>query len=225
VGSRDNFASFSFYATKNLTTAEGGALTGRPDLLRKARVIGLHGMSADGWKRFDKSGSWEYDIEMPGFKYNMTDVQAAIGTHQLRKLAGFHARRQAVVEHYNDAFGADERFQTPVERDDCVSAWHLFVLRLRPEVLGISRNQFIEELKARNIGTSVHYRPLHMMSFYANKYGYGPEDFPVAKDAFERMLSLPLHPRLTDADVRDVIEAVSEVADLAKRQPAATFPR
>src|SRR5690606_28187144 len=189
VGSRQNFASFSFYATKNLTTAEGGALTGRPELLADARVIGLHGMSADGWKRFDKSGSWEYDIEMPGFKYNMTDLQAAIGMHQLPRLAEFHARRREVVARYAEAFEDDDRFQLPVERADCSSAWHLYVLRIRPELLGLDRNRFIEELKARNIGSSVHYRPLHMMSFYANKYGYRPDDFPVAKDAYERMIS------------------------------------
>lgn len=212
VGSRQNFASFSFYATKNLTTAEGGALTGRPELLSAARVIGLHGMSADGWKRFDKSGSWEYDIAMPGFKYNMTDLQAAIGMHQLRKLERFHQRRREVVARYTEAFGGDDRFQVPVERDGCSSAWHLYVLRLRPERIGVSRNDFIDELKARNIGTSVHYRPLHMMSFYADKYGFEPDDFPVAKDAYERMLSLPLHPRLGEDDVNDVIEAVLGIA-------------
>ncbi len=216
VGSRENFASFSFYATKNLTTAEGGALTGRPELLADARVIGLHGMSADGWKRFDKSGSWEYDIAMPGFKYNMTDLQAAIGMHQLPRLEQFHARRREVVARYAEAFGNDERFQVPVEREDCSSAWHLYVLRIRPELLGLDRNRFIEELKARNIGSSVHYRPLHMMSFYANKYGYRPDDFPVAKDAYERMISLPLNPRLSHADVEDVVEAVNDVAASAR---------
>ena len=212
VGSRRNFASFSFYATKNLTTTEGGALTGRPELLDRARVIGLHGMSADGWKRFDKSGSWEYDIEMPGFKYNMTDVQAAIGTHQLRKLAGFHARRREVVARYNQVFSSHPGLEVPVERDGCSSAWHLYVLRIRPDVLGVTRNAFIDGLKALNIGTSVHYRPLHMMSFYADKYGYGPQDFPVSLDAYQRMLSLPLHPRLSDDDVQDVIAAVHAVA-------------
>lgn len=222
VGSRENFASFSFYATKNLTTAEGGALTGRQDLLARARVIGLHGMSADGWKRFDKSGSWEYDIVMPGFKYNMTDLQAAIGTHQLRKLAGFHTRRREVVAAYQDAFGAHPGFELPVERPDVTSAWHLYVLRIRPERLGIERNALIEALKERNIGTSVHYRPLHMMSYYKDKYGYRPSDFPVAKDAFERMVSLPLHPRLTDRDVEDVIEAVFDAAGASRAGPPRT---
>lgn len=212
VGSRDNFASFSFYATKNLTTAEGGALTGHPELLGRARVIGLHGMSADGWKRFDKSGSWEYDIEMPGFKYNMTDLQSAIGMHQLEKLRGFHARRQEVVRAYSEAFSKHPGLEVPTERPDVSSAWHLYVLRIRPEVIGVSRNDFVDELKARNIGFSVHYKPLHMMSFYANKYGYKPSDFPVAEDAYSRMMSLPLHPRLTDSDVADVVEAVLNIA-------------
>jgi len=213
VGSRDNFASFSFYATKNLTTAEGGALTGQPDLLTKARVIGLHGMSKDAWKRFDKLGSWEYDIELPGFKYNMTDVQAALGTHQLDRLAGFHARRAEVAAEYNRGFADDDRFITPVEREYASSAWHLYVLRLNLEVLRTERNEFIEELKRRNIGSSVHYRPLHMMSYYAKKYGYSPEDFPVALAAFRSMVSLPLHPRLTEADVQDVLAAVRGAAE------------
>lgn len=208
IGSRDNFASFSFYATKNLTTVEGGALTGRPDLIDQARVIGLHGMSRDAWKRFDKAGSWDYDIEAPGFKYNMTDVQAAVGMHQLVKLADFHRRRLEVVDLYRQALGGDDAFELPTERADVSSAWHLYVLRLRTERLYISRNEFIDELRSRNIGTSVHYRPLHMMSFYAQKYGYQPDDFPVAKDAFERMVSLPLNPSLSDEDVNDVVEAI-----------------
>ncbi|HEX7039818.1 MAG TPA: DegT/DnrJ/EryC1/StrS family aminotransferase [Trueperaceae bacterium] len=211
VGSRENLASFSFYATKNLTTAEGGALTGSPELLERARVIGLHGMSADGWKRFDRSGSWQYDIVMPGFKYNMTDVQAALGLRQLERLASFHARRREVARRYTEAFGSDERFQAPVEADYGESAWHLYVLRLA-RLPGLDRDSFVEELKRRNIGFSVHYRPLHMMSYYRDKYGYDEDAFPVAKDAFERMLSLPLHPRLTDEDVEDVIREVKDVA-------------
>lgn len=217
VGSRENFASFSFYATKNLTTAEGGALTGRPDLLERARVIGLHGMSKDAWKRFDKAGSWDYDIELPGFKYNMTDLQAALGLRQLERLEGFHARRVEVVEQYAHAFGGDERFELPVELPYGKSAWHLYVLRLNLDEVGVTRNEFIEELKRRNIGSSVHYRPLHMMSYYSRKYGYAPSDFPVAQRAFERIVSLPLNPRLTDADVADVIEAVRESAVGARR--------
>lgn len=208
VGSRENFAAFSFYATKNLTTAEGGALTGNPDLLSRARVISLHGMSKDAWKRFDRTGSWDYDIELPGFKYNMTDIQAALGTHQLDKLAYFHARRVEVVKRYKEALAGDDRFILPTESEYAESAWHLFVLRLNLEVLSVTRNEFIDELRRNNIGTSVHYRPLHMMSYYADKYGFAPSDFPVAEKAFQQMVSLPLNPRLTDSDIADVVEAV-----------------
>ena len=211
IGGRQNFAAFSFYAAKNLTTAEGGALTAAPELLERARVLGLHGMSRDAWKRFDRSGSWAYDIVAAGYKYNMTDIQASLGKHQLIKLQGFHRRRQEIARRYTAAFAAVEALEPPSERADVVSSWHLYVLRLRPERLGIDRDAFIQELTARRIGTSVHYRPLHMMSFYADKYGLAPQAFPVAKDAFERMLSLPVHPRLTDADVDDVIASVLDV--------------
>ncbi len=211
VGSRGNLASFSFYATKNLTTAEGGALTGDPELLAKARVIGHHGMDKEAWKRFDRSGSWYYEVLLPGFKYNMTDLQAAIGLHQLTRLEAFQARRRQVVDAYNARFARLPELQIPVEDPDAESSLHLYVLRLRPERLTLGRNEFIEKLKERQIGTSVHYLPVHMQPFYRNKYGYRPEDCPVAADAFSRMLSLPLHPGLTDADVDDVCTAVEEL--------------
>ena len=213
IGTRSNFASFSFYATKNLTTAEGGALTGAIELLEEARVLGLHGMSRDAWKRFDRGGSWEYDVIAPGFKYNMTDIQAAIGIHQLDRLQGFHERRRVIAARYSEAFGPVNGLETPTEREDASSSWHLYVLRLRTDRLRISRNAFIEALTERNIGSSVHYRPLHMMSYYARKYDFVPEDYPVASDAFSRMLSLPLHPRLSDDDVDDVIQAVLDLVD------------
>lgn len=221
VGSRDNLASFSFYATKNLTTIEGGALTGATNLLEEARIIGLHGMSRDAWKRFDKAGSWDYDVDRPGFKYNMTDVQAAIGMHQLERLEGFHQRRLEVARKYEDAFRGDDAFETPVERPDVSSAWHLYILRLKPERLGVNRNEFINLLREQNIGTSVHYRPLHMMSFYAKKYGFRPEDFPVAQDAFDRMVSLPINPSLTEKDAQDVVDAVLAVT---ANRPSRQFP-
>ncbi len=211
VGSRSNLAAFSFYATKNLTTIEGGCLTGDPELVDKARIIGHHGMNRDAWKRFDKSGSWYYEVVLPGFKYNMTDVQAAIGLHQLERLAGFQWRRREIVTAYSKGFGDLPAIQTPVERPEVESSWHLYVIRLRLEQLRINRNTFIEELKRRNIGTSVHYLPVHMHPFYRDKYGYKPGDCPVASDAFSRMLTLPLHPGLSDRDVQDVVEAVRDV--------------
>ena len=217
IGSGRNPVAFSFYATKNLTTAEGGMLTAEPHLLERARVIGLHGMSRDAWKRYDKGGSWRYEVVAPGFKYNMTDIQAALGVWQLRKLATFQARRRDVVRQYIQAFQGEESLELPVERPNVEHAWHLFVLRLRPGVLRIGRDAFIEELTARNIGTSVHFIPIHLHPYYRDKYAYRPTDFPVALQNYERMLSLPLNPRLSDADVADVIEAVRDVVRTHRR--------
>ena len=213
IGSRANFAAFSFYPTKNLTTAEGGALTGDPELLACARVLSLHGMTKDAWKRFDKAGSWEYDIVAPGFKANMTDLQASLGMHQLAKLEGFHRRRGILARRYSDAFESSPALEAPTELSHVTSSWHLYVLRLRTEHLSIDRNRFIEELKARQIGTSVHYRPLHMMTYYRERYGYAADAFPVAHDAFTRMVSLPLYPRMSDDDQEDVIAAVLDLVD------------
>lgn len=217
IGSRSNPAAFSFYATKNLTTAEGGMLTGNPTLLEQARIVSLHGMSRDAWQRYDKTGSWYYEVVFPGFKYNMTDIQASLGIWQLRKLDSFQARRREIVRAYNEAFGTEEALELPVERPEVEHAWHLYVLRLREGVLRIGRDRFIKELKERNIGTSVHFIPIHVHPYYRNKYGFRPEDFPVTYANYRRMLSLPLNPRLNDEDVADVIEAVLDVVKRFKR--------
>jgi dTDP-4-amino-4,6-dideoxygalactose transaminase len=208
---------FSFYATKNLTTAEGGMLTGSPEFLDEARLWSLHGMSRDAWKRYSFEGSWYYEVVRPGFKYNMTDIQAAIGLHQLRKLPQFQARRREIVRRYNEAFSQFEELQIPTERPEVEHAWHLYVLRLNVERLNVSRNQFIEELKTRNIGTSVHFIPIHLHPYYRDKYGYQPDDFRVAYREYQRMVSLPLYPRMTDDDVDSVIEAVDDVVKTFKR--------
>jgi dTDP-4-amino-4,6-dideoxygalactose transaminase len=208
---------FSFYATKNLTTAEGGMLTGSPDLIDEARIWSLHGMSRDAWKRYSSEGSWYYEVIRPGFKYNMTDIQAAIGRHQLRKLAQFQARRREIVNRYNEAFSQFEELQIPTERPEIEHAWHLYVLRLNVERLNVSRNQFIEELKARNIGTSVHFIPIHLHPYYRDKYGYKPDDFPAAYREYQCIISLPLYPRMSDRDVEDVIEAVIDVVKRYRR--------
>jgi dTDP-4-amino-4,6-dideoxygalactose transaminase len=207
---------FSFYATKNLTTAEGGMLTGDSGLIEKARMWSLHGMSRDAWKRYSSEGSWYYEVLYPGFKYNMTDIQAALGLHQLQKLSQFHARRRQIVERYNAAFSQFEEFQVPVERSDVEHAWHLYVLRLNLEQLAISRNQFIEELKARNIASSVHFIPIHLHPYYRDKYHYSTESFPVAYREYQRMISLPLYPRMTDGDVDDVIAAVYAIVRIER---------
>lgn len=211
IGSLDNPVVFSFYATKNLTTAEGGMVTGDPGLLDRIRVISLHGMSRDAWRRYDKGGAWFYEVLYPGFKYNMTDIQASIGLRQLRRLPDFHRRRKEIVEMYQEAFRSEEALEVPVERDEVESAWHLYVLRLNTSVLKIGRDQFIDELQALNVGTSVHFIPVHMHPYYRDKYGFKPDDLPIAYSNFKRMLSLPLHPGLTDQDVSDVIDAVLHI--------------
>lgn len=217
IGSSKNPVAFSFYATKNLTTAEGGMLTGDPEFIEKARIISLHGMSRDAWKRYMKEGSWYYEVIFPGFKYNMTDIQASIGLWQLKKLENFQKRRKEIVKMYNEAFSKEEALQIPIERPEVEHSWHLYILRLNLEMLKIDRNQFIEELKIRNIGTSVHFIPIHIHPYYRDKYGFKPEDFPVAYNNYLRIISLPLYPKLTDQDVYDVIEAVMDIIKKFKR--------
>ena len=217
IGAGKNPVAFSFYATKNLTTAEGGALTGSPEFLDKARVVSLHGMSRDAWKRYGKEGSWFYEIVLPGFKYNMTDIQAALGLCQLRKLAGFQRRRLEIVRKYNEAFRSVYSFQVPTQRDYVEHAWHLYVLRLNLDVIRIGRDQFIDELKTAGIGTSVHFIPVHLHPYYRDKYGYRPEQYPVAYENYRRMLSLPLYPSLRDSEVERIIESVLDIAHKNKR--------
>jgi dTDP-4-amino-4,6-dideoxygalactose transaminase len=203
---------FSFYATKNLTTGEGGMLTAGPDLLAECRLWSLHGMSKDAWKRYDKGGSWQYEVIRPGFKCNMTDMQAALGLRQIDRLPSMQQRRAEVSAKYADGF-VGLPIEVPIVRPGVSTARHLFVIRLDLARLSIDRAQFIDELTARNIGTSVHFIPLHLHPFYRDKYTLKAADFPVADHEFTRMISLPLNPRLTDADVDDVIEAVRDVCE------------
>jgi len=217
VGTLGTLTAFSFYATKNLTTAEGGMLTGAPELIEQARMWSLHGMSRDAYKRYSAEGSWYYEVILPGFKCNMTDVQAALGLQQLKKLPDFQVRRRQIVRCYNEAFAPMHSVQTPVERAEVESAWHLYPIRLNLEQLSIDRARFIEELKVRNIGTSVHFIPVHLHPYYRDKYGYKPEDYAVAYGNYRRLVTLPLNLRMTDADVEDVVEAVTDVLQRHRR--------
>jgi dTDP-4-amino-4,6-dideoxygalactose transaminase len=217
VGTIGTATAFSFYATKNITTGEGGMLTGDPELIARARMWSLHGMSRDAYNRYSDEGSWYYEVVVPGFKCNMTDIQASLGLQQLKKLPQFQARRRQVVERYHSAFGGRSELQVPVERPDVEAAWHIYPLRLNLETLRIDRSRFIQEMKARKIGTSVHFIPVHLQPYYREKYGYAPEDFPVAYGNYQRLVSLPLHPRLSDTDVDDVVDAVLEIVDTYAR--------
>jgi dTDP-4-amino-4,6-dideoxygalactose transaminase len=206
------FTCFSFYATKTITTGEGGMLcTDDEALAERCRMMALHGISKDAWKRYTAEGSWYYEIIAPGYKYNMPDIASALGLAQLRKAGRMWQRRQEIAMRYNDAFGALPELQTPVDRADYQHAWHLYILRLNLDRLRIDRAQFIEELKQLNIGTSVHFIPLHLHPYYRETYGYAPTDFPVAFKEFQRVVSLPIYSKMGDKDVEDVIDSVSRV--------------
>lgn len=201
---------FSFYATKNLTTGEGGMLTGSEGLLDEARIWSLHGMSKDAWKRYGGAGAWFYEVTRAGFKYNLTDIAAAIGIHQLRKVDAFQRRREEIVRRYLTGFGTVPGLEMPAERREVAHAWHLFVLRISRE-LSVDRNDVIERLAAAGIAASVHFIPVHLHPYYRERYDYAPTDFPVALDAFERSLSLPVHLQMTDADVDRVVDVVRQI--------------
>ena len=213
VGTIGDLSCFSFYATKNITSAEGGRVTTEDDALaERIAIASLHGMDRDAWKRYDLSGSWFYEIHDTGFKYNLSDVHAAIGLAQLGRADEFMRRRTAIARAYSQALREDSALQVPHEEPGIEHAWHLYVLRVHPEQLRIGRAQFVEFLRERGIGTSVHCIPLHTMHFYQERYGYRTGDFPVAEDVYSRCLSLPIYPAMSDEDVAYVIENVLAVA-------------
>ena len=212
VGSWPGYTAFSFYATKNLATGEGGLLVcPDEDAERRVRVLSSHGMSANAWSRYSQAGSWFYEVTAPGYKYNMTDLQAAMGLVQLKRLAGMQARRTTIAETFNRAFQDNPALQIPRVDPRARAAWHIYPLRIVPDALTIGRDQVIEELNARNIGTSVHFIPIHFHPYYRDRFDWRPGMFPVAEDYFAREISLPLYPGMTDEDVADVVAAVEEV--------------
>ena len=211
VGTISDVTCFSFYSTKTITTGEGGmATTADEDLAERMRMMSLHGISKNAWTRYTKSGSWQYEILSPGFKYNMPDLAAALGLAQLRKAETFHRRRIEIARRYNDAFSQiRDLVETPPDAPSGdLHSWHLYVLRLHLDRLTISRDDFVEELRAANIGTSVHFIPLHLHPYYRETYGYEPGDFPNAYQSYLRSISLPIYPKMTDADIDSVIDAV-----------------
>ncbi len=218
IGTLGNAASFSFYATKNVATGEGGMVTTNDEALAdKIRIMSSHGMSRNAWNRYAASGSWFYEILYPGYKDNMTDIQAALGLTQLEKLERMQGLRLEIAVRFNEEFGKLPELEVPVELDYARHAWHLYILKLNLDKLVIDRAQFIEELKAENIGTSVHFIPVHMHPYYRDTYGYQHGDFPVAEATFERIISLPLYPKMTAQDTEDVISAVKRVVERSRR--------
>ena len=218
VGTISDLTVFSFYATKNLTTGEGGMITTADDELadRLEKLI-LHGMSRGAWKRYGQEGSWFYEVTEHGFKYNLSDLLATLGLSQLAKMDRMMARRRDIVARYRRDLGGEPAFQVPEARPHVESAWHLFVLRLNPGVLRIDRDAFIQEMAARQVGCSVHFIPVHLHPYYRDALHASPGDYPVALREYSRALSLPLFPAMTDGDVDSVIEAALDVARIHRR--------
>lgn len=221
IGSLSALTNFSFYANKNLSTAEGGMVTTNDAALEeKLRVYHLHGLSRDAWKRYHTKEFSMSEVVVPGYKYNMTDLQASLGIHQLRQQEAWIARREEIASYYDEAFSElGGIVQTvPRPRDGASRhALHLYVILLDLERLRISRNEFISALLAENIGASMHFWPLHMHPFYREKYGHTAEDFPVARRVGESEISLPVQPQITEGDAADVVAAVKKVVSASQK--------
>ena len=212
IGSIGDLSAFSFYANKNLTTGEGGMITTNNDAFAEPlRTMRLHGIDKDAWARQSRRNIWRYDIATEGYKYNMTDIQAAMGLCQLMKLNKQHERRRNFAQIYQTELAKFPQISTPVAPDNPREhAWHLYIIQLQTG----NRDAFVEALREANIECSVHYIPLHLFEFYQERYGYRVGDFPCAEAAFERVVSLPLHPGLTEEEIHIVIGEIGKLLDL-----------
>lgn len=218
IGALSSFTCFSFYATKTLTTGEGGMIcTENDEWAGRCRVMSLHGISKDAWKRHTAEDSWYYEIIAPGYKYNMTDIAAALGIAQLRKCDRMWQWRTEIAQRYTKAYADLPEVEVPYVHADVQHAWHLYIIRLNLERLRCDRTQFTEQLKAQNIGTSVHFIPLHLHPYYRQEYGYQPHDFSSAYNIYKRVISLPIYPGMCNQDVEDVIRAVRRTAEKNRR--------
>jgi perosamine synthetase len=203
---------FSFYANKTITTGEGGmAVTGNAELAQRMRLMSLHGLSQDAWERYSGGTHWDYRIIAPGYKYNLTDIAAAIGIHQLARAEEMRREREEIAKFYLEAFSALPEIELPPEDDNRIHAWHLFPIRLCLDRLSISRNQFIENLKAAGVGCSVHWRPLHLHPYYQETFGWKPEELPTATALWPRLISLPIFPDMAQAERQYVVDTVKEI--------------
>jgi dTDP-4-amino-4,6-dideoxygalactose transaminase len=210
-------AAFSFYATKNLTTGEGGMLTVQAaSLADAARMLSLHGASRDAWGRYTEQGGWHYEVRALGFKYNLSDIQAAIGIHQLKKLDRFIDRRSQYAAIYQRALGDREELELPSDKPHCRHAWHLYILRLNLDRLTIDRDEFIRELRQRGIGTSVHFIPIPLHPFFS-RLPSPLGSCPRSLNLYRRIISLPLYPAMTEEEVEYVARSITEVLDRSRR--------
>lgn len=218
IGTLGDITCFSFYSTKTITTGEGGmATTQNAEWAERMRILSLHGISRDAVNRYTPEGTWYYEICYPGYKYNLTDIAAALGIPQLHKCGRFGAIRQRYATLYNEGFKEIPEITVPHVADDVEHAWHLYVIQLDLERLRVGRNELIDLLKKQGIGTSVHFIPLHLHPYYRDNYGYLPKDFPVASSVFERIISLPIYPKMTEIDIQNVIEVVARLIKAHRR--------
>lgn len=213
VGSIGDLTAFSFYATKPLAIGEGGMVTTADDeYAKRIKTMRLHGIGRDVWDRYSATKpSWYYEVVAPGYKYNLTDVASSIGIHQLRKAERFRKRREEIAARYTHAFRGLPVIPPAWPSEGDVHSWHLYVIRLRLEMLRIGRDRFIERMAGKGIGTSVHFIPLHLHPYWKEKYGFRPDDFPVALEAYRCCVSLPIYTRMTDAEVERVIDSVKGI--------------
>ncbi len=218
IGTIGDLTAFSFYATKTLATGEGGMITTDNDeWAEKLKILRLHGISKDAWKRYSKEGSWEYDVIDNGYKYNTTDINSAIGLAQLKNLEWMWVRRKEIAKKYDEAFKDLEEVHLYKIKPDRVSAYHLYPLRLNLEALKINRNQFIELLKEKGIGTSVHFIPLYRFTYYKKHFSYSPSDFPNSEWIFERVVSLPIYPSLSEEEINYIIDSIISILKANRR--------
>ena len=217
-GGTGTVSAFSFYANKTITTGEGGmATTADPALADRMRLMSLHGLTRDAWDRYSGGKSWDYRIVAPGYKYNLTDVAAAIGIHQLRRAEQMRQAREKRALAYLDALGDVSAVELPPTDADRIHAWHLFPLKLRLNELSIDRNRFITELRDAGVGCSVHWRPLHAHPYYHERFAIAPSDFPVATAQFERLVSIPLSSTMNDGDLDQVVDVIRNLTKRFRR--------
>jgi perosamine synthetase len=218
IGTIGDLTAFSFYATKPITTGEGGMVTTASDeYAARIRRMSLHGLSGDAWNRYSEKGQWQYEILDFGFKYNLTDLAAALGIQQLKRADEFYKRRREIALMYNDGFSDLDTCEIPREADYGTHAWHLYILALNLSALTRGRDEVIQSLGEKGIGTSVHFIPLHLHSVYQESFGYRRGAFPTAERVFEGAVSLPIFPGMTDADVGRVIESVRDALNALRR--------
>ncbi|RMH15471.1 MAG: DegT/DnrJ/EryC1/StrS family aminotransferase [Acidobacteria bacterium] len=218
-GSPSAVTCFSFYANKTITTGEGGMATSHDrELIERMRSLSLHGLSSDAWGRYAAAGSWDYRILAPGYKYNLTDVAAAIGLHQLARAERLRRRREAVARGYRERLADVEEIELPEAPENRVHSWHLFPIKLRLERLAIDRDAFAADLRRQGIGFSVHWRPLHLHPYYRETFGWRPEDLPVATAVWRRLISLPIFPAMGDGEIEAVTSAVRRLCTRHRRR-------